>query len=67
MVRRIPRLFAICLFAGLPAAAESVRTFEKDVRPILKTYCFQCHGESGKKKGDLDVRLARFITRDDGG
>ncbi len=38
-------------------------TFEKDVRPILKTHCFQCHGEEGETKGDLDVRLARFILR----
>jgi hypothetical protein len=56
-------LLIISACAVLPAAAEPVRTFEKDVRPILKTYCFQCHGESGTKKGDLDVRLARFIAK----
>ena len=37
--------------------------FEKDVRPILKTHCFQCHGEEGEMKGGLDVRLARFILK----
>ena len=43
-------------------AASSV-TFEGQVRPILKTHCFQCHGENGETKGDLDVRLARFILK----
>jgi cytochrome c553 len=52
-------------FAGeerAPAAAARL-TFEKDVRPIFKTYCFQCHGEEEKPKGKLDLRLARFIKR----
>lgn len=38
-------------------------TFEKDIRPILKTNCFHCHGEDGEMKGGLDVRLARFILK----
>ncbi len=38
-------------------------TFEKDIRPILKTNCFQCHGEEGVTKGGLDVRLTRFILK----
>nr|ACO70936.1 hypothetical protein [uncultured Verrucomicrobiota bacterium] len=45
------------------AHAAGPLTFEKDIRPILKTNCFQCHGEDGEKKGDLDVRLARFILK----
>jgi hypothetical protein len=36
--------------------------FERDVRPILKKHCFQCHGEE-KKEGGLDVRLARTLTK----
>ncbi|MDF1859717.1 MAG: PSD1 and planctomycete cytochrome C domain-containing protein [Verrucomicrobiales bacterium] len=47
---------------GSAHAAESL-TFEKDVRPILKTHCFHCHGEDGEKKGGLDVRLARFLAK----
>ena len=35
--------------------------FEKDIRPIFKTHCFQCHGEDGKENGDLDVRLKRLL------
>ena len=54
----LPWMFA----AAFPAAAASL-TFEKDVRPILKAHCFQCHGEEGEMKGGLDVRLAHFILK----
>ncbi len=30
-------------------------SFEKDVKPILRTYCFNCHGAAGKPKGDVDL------------
>ena len=48
------------LFAAISLAAAPV-LFEKDIRPILKAHCFQCHGEGGKEKGDLDVRLRRLL------
>lgn len=38
-------------------------SFERDVRPILKAHCFHCHGEDGEIKGELDVRLKRFLER----
>lgn len=38
-------------------------TFEKDVRPILKTHCTHCHGEEEKPKGGLDLRLRRFMEK----
>ncbi|MDA1052319.1 MAG: PSD1 and planctomycete cytochrome C domain-containing protein [Planctomycetota bacterium] len=38
-------------------------TYEKQVRPILKTHCFQCHGEGDKLQGGLDVRLGRLIAK----
>ncbi|HSH94434.1 MAG TPA: PSD1 and planctomycete cytochrome C domain-containing protein, partial [Roseimicrobium sp.] len=28
-----------------------------------KAHCFHCHGEGEKLKGDLDVRLAHFLTK----
>lgn len=56
-------LCILFLDAGLAVAAGGPVTFEKDVRPILKTNCFQCHGEDGEMKGGLDVRLARFILK----
>lgn len=47
--------------SGAPAAGAV--TFEEDVRPILKTHCFQCHGEDGTRKGNLDLRLRRFVVK----
>ncbi len=41
------------------AAPELV--FERDVRPILKAHCFQCHGEDGVKEGGLDLRLRKGL------
>ncbi len=62
------RLVQPSLALGAMIAAGSVwaapaLTFEKDVRPILKTHCFQCHGEAGVTKGKLDTRLARFLLK----
>ncbi len=37
--------------------------FERDVRPILKTYCLDCHGGGAELKGKLDLRLARTARR----
>lgn len=50
----------MCLGAGVQAASLS---FEKDIRPIFKTSCFQCHGEEKEIKGDLDVRLKHLLVK----
>ncbi len=61
---------ALFVAASLPAYAGQDRalTFEKDVRPILKTHCFHCHGEGDQLKGGVDLRLRRFMLKktDDG-
>jgi hypothetical protein len=62
MLRRF-FIFLCLVSASISFGAESVVTFEKDVRPILKAQCFHCHGEDGEKKGGLDVRLARSILK----
>src|SRR5437762_13696722 len=56
------------LFASAPAIAAVPPTFEKDIRPILKAHCFECHGEGEKLKGGLDLRLRRLMLQggDDG-
>lgn len=35
--------------------------FERDIRPIFRAYCFDCHGATEKKEGGLDLRLVRFL------
>src|ERR1041385_2006978 len=56
------------LFASTPAIAATPPTFEKDIRPILKAHCFECHGEGEKLKSGLDLRLRRLMLQggDDG-
>ncbi|HRH98091.1 MAG TPA: hypothetical protein PLB55_19275, partial [Prosthecobacter sp.] len=64
MFRYPHSIIALAMLTVTPAwAAAAPLTFEKDVRPILKAHCFQCHGEEGEMKGGLDVRLARFIVK----
>src|SRR4051794_2340844 len=43
--------------------ADDALTFEKHVRPLLKAYCFDCHGEGEKLKGGLDLRLRRLLVQ----
>ncbi len=67
--------FQFCLLLGLCGAvsgwADSVRAeshpkplmFEKDVQPLLKARCFQCHGEEQELEGNLDLRLKRLMQK----
>jgi Protein of unknown function (DUF1553)/Protein of unknown function (DUF1549)/Planctomycete cytochrome C len=48
---------------SISARAHAGLTFERDVRPILKEYCLDCHGGGESIKGKLDLRLKRFIER----
>lgn len=68
------RLAAFTLALGFVAAGATdagnpvttvAPTYEASVRPILKAYCFHCHGDGEKPKGSLDLRLRRLIL--DGG
>ena len=54
-------LSALFLMSAAGTALARPLTYERDVRPILKAHCFQCHGEDGVKRGELDVRLRRFL------
>jgi mono/diheme cytochrome c family protein len=55
--------YLLALTAALAAPpANAAPSFERDVRPILKAYCFDCHGEDAKPKGGLDLRLRRLMA-----
>ncbi|TWU14815.1 Planctomycete cytochrome C [Symmachiella macrocystis] len=58
----------LCLVAlsGLASADELVQpdaavSFEKQIRPIFRTYCYDCHGSGEEHAGGLDLRLRRFM------
>ena len=62
-------LCSLCfLLLIVPVSRSATPMFEKDVRPILKAHCFDCHGEGEKLKGGLDLRLRRLMLKggDDG-
>ena len=61
-----PVLLALLLIASpvwAPAAEEKPLTYERDIRPIFRAHCFDCHGATKEKKGKLDLRLQRFLVR----
>ncbi len=55
-------LFVWLALAARAAGADAL-TYERDVRPIFKAHCFQCHGEDGQRKGGLDLRLKRLAEQ----
>ncbi len=59
-VARFLCCLCLLLFSSAPARAATP-TFEKDIRPILKAHCFDCHGEGEKLKGGVDLRLRRLM------
>jgi hypothetical protein len=62
-LRRAARwLTFAALLIPSPSRAANPLTFEKDIRPILKAHCFDCHGEGDHPKGGLDLRLRRLIA-----
>jgi len=52
-----------CFISIAPVEPKDALTFEKDVRPIFKAYCLDCHGAGEALKGNLDLRLKRFAER----
>ena len=54
---------AFSTFATAQTAKKKGITFEKDVRPIFRKHCFDCHGAEAKLRGGLDLRLRRFMVK----
>ena len=38
-------------------------TYERDIRPIFRAHCFDCHGSQAEIEGGLDLRLVRFLKK----
>jgi mono/diheme cytochrome c family protein len=62
-----PAPLVILLLSRAAPAAEAAAvpgglTFEQQVRPIFRAYCFECHGEGKKLRGGLDLRLRRLLV-----
>ena len=55
----LPRFVYSCLFMSSMAMAAAAPDYARDVRPILASHCFKCHGQdegARKAKLRLDVR-----------
>ncbi|MAG93871.1 MAG: hypothetical protein CMJ48_09000 [Planctomycetaceae bacterium] len=69
IVRLVVAYCVLSLIAPIASAEEakgspiSGLTYEKDVRPIFKAICFQCHGEEEELQGGLDLRLVRLMSK----
>lgn len=57
-----PLLFFLLALFVCRADADSP-SFDADIRPIFKAYCFHCHGEEDELAGGLDVRLGSLVAR----
>ena len=56
-------VFGLALALTPAARSEEKLSFEQHIRPILKTFCLDCHGGNEKPKGKLDLRLRRFAAQ----
>src|SRR3954463_4061314 len=53
---RLSPLVILALLLAFPARADdpAALMFARDVQPLLRTYCFDCHG-GDKHKGDISL------------
>ncbi len=54
-----PLTLLLCL-TPLASAAPHELAFEKDIQPLLETYCYKCHDEDVQKG---DVQLSGFMSK----
>lgn len=57
----------LVVMATLPRLQSSLvaeeLTFERDIRPIFRAHCFDCHGAVEEIKGGLDLRQVRLMKK----
>ena len=53
-------IVAVCSAVASASLSASEPTFEADVRPIFRAYCFDCHGATDEKEGGLDLRQVKL-------
>lgn len=59
----MPSALLVIAFYGAGAVRTEEPTFERNIRPILRQFCFDCHGATDTREGNLDLRLVRFMTQ----
>ena len=63
LLRLVLLLITAPLAAEQEAQPQAALTFEEHIRPIFKTYCFDCHGGEDEVEGGLDLRLRRLLVK----
>ena len=56
---------SLLLIFAMTVRADDAKplTFEKDIRPIFRAHCFDCHGATDELESGLDLRLVRLMTK----
>jgi hypothetical protein len=63
-LRRMCCLLACWLGSSVSAEEPAAHpTFERDIRPIFREFCFDCHGATETLEGNLDLRLVKFLEQ----
>ena len=59
----LPLLTALATSASAETNKPEQLTYEEHIRPIFRAHCYDCHGATKDLKGNLDLRLVRFLIK----